>query len=154
MLIRPDFFCSFLPVFPGAVRQKRKSRRNMSGRRENSRLCGNADAYMCNAINICRKNHASDFLWCLILRVQEVSKKRFCKLLKIRCHFVVKIQGTYFKISALYFKIYGLYFLRHALCFFSLRGSVEKMRGKMFCAMRLSLKNIVSNIPVSQVILM
>ena len=88
------------------------------------------------------------------LEFRKPRKKRFCKLLKIRCHFVVKIQGTYFKISALYFKIYGLYFLRHALCFFSLRGSVEKMRGKMFCAMRLSLKNYVSNIPVSQVILM
>ena len=84
----------------------------------------------------------------------EASKMRFCKSLKIRCHFVAKIQGTYFKISALYFKIYGLYFLRHALCFFSLRGSVEKMRGKMFCAMRLSLKNIVSNFSVCQVILM
>ena len=36
--------------------------------------------------------------------------------------------------------------------FFSLRGSVEKMRGKMFCAMRLSLKNIVSNFSVCQVI--
>ncbi len=38
--------------------------------------------------------------------------------------------------------------------FFSLRGSVEKMRGKMFCAMRLSLKNIVSSFSVCQVILM
>ena len=42
-----------------------------------------------------------------------------CKLLKIRCHFSRKIQGTYFKISALYFKIYGLYFLQDALCFFA-----------------------------------
>ena len=42
----------------------------------------------------------------------------FCKLLKIRCDFSRKIQGTYFKICALYFKIYGLYFLLHALCFF------------------------------------
>ena len=47
----------------------------------------------------------------------EASKMHFCKLLKIRCRFLQKIQGTYFKISALYFKIYGLYFLQDALCF-------------------------------------
>ena len=47
----------------------------------------------------------------------EASKMHFCKLLKIRCRFLRKIQGTYFKISALYFKIYGLYFLQDALCF-------------------------------------
>ena len=47
-------------------------------------------------------------------------KIRFCKSLKIKGHFLQKIQGTYFKISALYFKIYGLYFLQHALCFFAL----------------------------------
>lgn len=62
MLIRPDFFCSFLPVFPTDAPQMRKSRHNNAGHGENRHLRGNADAYMCNAINICRKNHASDFL--------------------------------------------------------------------------------------------
>ena len=48
---------------------------------------------------------------------QNRQKIRLCKLLKIKCCFWRKIQGTYFKISALYFKIYGLCFLLHALCF-------------------------------------
>ena len=55
---------------------------------------------------------------------------RLCKLLKIRCRFSRKIQGTYFKISALYFKIYGLYFLQRALCFSERPQTTEKMRGK------------------------
>ena len=53
-----------------------------------------------------------------------------CKLLKIRCRFSRKIQGTYFKISALYFKIYGLCFLQHALCFSERPQTTEKVRGK------------------------
>ena len=55
----------------------------------------------------------------MICRFRKGLFLRLCKLLKIRCCFWQKIQGTYFKISALYFKIYGLYFLRDALCFFS-----------------------------------
>ena len=56
----------------------------------------------------------------------EASKMHFCKLLKIRCRFLRKIQGTYFKISALYFKIYGLYFLQDALCFLECPERGEK----------------------------
>ena len=56
----------------------------------------------------------------------EASKMHFCKLLKIRCRFLRKIQGTYFKISALYFKIYGLYFLQDALCFFGHAFGIKK----------------------------
>ena len=55
---------------------------------------------------------------------------RSCKLLKIRCRFSQKIQGTYFKISALYFKIYALCFLQQAMCLFPCRNM------HVFCRIR------------------
>jgi hypothetical protein len=62
--------------------------------------------------------------------LENALKIALCKLLKIRCRFSQKIQGTYFKISALYFKIYALCFLQQAVCLFPCRNM------HVFCRIR------------------
>ncbi len=81
----------------------------------------------------------------MICRFREGLFLRLCKLLKIRCCFWRKIQGTYFKISALYFKIYGLYFLRDALCFFggAKRGCFYRIDDAVFAFLKFFSRTIL-----------